>query len=358
MKYMTASTVQVALLISLGCAQAESRISPSPIMQKKPVRTLDVYFLDMEGGASTLIVTPMGQSILIDTGLLYPAHRDAARILQACSDAGLTQIDYLITTHFDYDHYGAIKEVSDNIQVLNYMDNGSVVSGRTEDALYPQATGGNAAALVPGDDIPLRNDPAGGIAPLLLHCVASGKVVEGFRGDIDAPVEGFEFHSPDTGENAKSVALVLKYGPFKFFVGGDITWNVEHHLAYPNNVIGAIDLYQISHHGLDPSNNPLLLAALSPTVCVAPNGPTKGIGSRTFSDLNSLPGVQAIYQLHYNIESGNPNTDMEYIANDSRNSICGNYIKASVDLDAGQFTMSIPANSVQCSYPILSTSGR
>ena len=321
-------------------------------------RTLDIYFLDMEGGASTLIVTPMGQSILIDTGSLYPAHRDATRILQACSDAGLTQIDYLITTHFDYDHYGAIKEVSDNIKVLNYMDNGSVVGSRTEDILYQQATGGNAKTLIPGDDIPLTNDATGGIAPLSLHCVASGKVVEGFRGDIDAPVEGFEFHSPDTGENAKSIALVLKYGSFKFFAGGDITWNVEHHLAYPNNVIGAIDLYQISHHGLDLSNNPLFLEALSPKVCIALNGPTKGIGSRTFRDVDSVPSVQAIYQLHYNIESGNPNTDSKYIANDSRDSISGNYIKASVDLDAGQFTMSIPAKNAQFSYPILSASGR
>lgn len=317
-------------------------------------RTLDIYFLDMEGGASTLIITPMGQSILIDTGSLYPVHRDATRILQACSDADLTQIDYLITTHFDYDHYGAIKEVSDNIQVLNYMDNGSVVSGREEDVLYQQATGGNATTLMPGDDIPLTN----GIAPLSLHCVASGKIIEGFRGDIDAPVEGFEFHSPDTGENAKSIALVLKYGRFKFFAGGDITWNVEHHLAYPNNVIGAIDLYQISHHGLDLSNNPLLLETLSPKVCVAPNGPTKGIGNRTFSALNSLRSVEAIYQLHYNIDSGNPNTDSKYIANDSRDSISGNYIKASVDLEAGQFTMSIPAKSIQFSYPILNTSGR
>ncbi len=200
-------------------------------------RTLDIYFLDMEGGASTLIVTPMGQSILIDTGLLYPAHRDAARILQACSDAGLTQIDYLITTHFDYDHYGAIREVSDSIEVLNYMDNGSVVSGRTEDALYRQATGDDKIKPMPGDDIPLANDPTCTIDQVSLHCVASGKAVEGFTEDIDAPVEGFELHGPDTGENAKSVALVLKYGSFKFFIGGDITWNVEHHLAHPNNVI-------------------------------------------------------------------------------------------------------------------------
>ena len=306
----------------------------------------------MEGGASTLIVTPMKQSILIDTGSFNPPHRDARRILEACSDACLAQIDYLITTHFDDDHYGGIKEVSDNIRVLNYMDNGSALGNRREDDLYRQATAGNRKTLAAGDDIPLRNDANDGGPPLSLHCVASGKVVEDFGGDIDAPVEGFEIRSPDTGENARSVALLLGYGSFEFFVGGDNTWNVEHRLAHPNNIVGTVDLYQVSHHGLDFSNNPLFLKALSPTVCVAPNGPTKGISSRTFGDLRSLSSVEAIYQLHYNTEKGNPNTDLEYIANDSRNSISGNYIKASVDPDAGQFSISIPAKGSQFSYPI------
>ena len=315
---------------------------------------LDIYFIDMEGGSSTLVVTPIGQSILIDTGSLDPPHRDATRILQVCRDANLTQIDYLITTHFDYDHYGAIKEVSDNIQVVNYMDNGSVVSGRKEDGLYQKATDDNARTLAAGENIPLKNDPNAAIPGLSLHCVASGKTVEGFSGDIDAPVEGFEIHSPDASENARSVALLLKYGSFSFFVGGDNTWNVEHHLAHPNNVVGAVDLYQVSHHGLDMSNNPLFLQALSPTVCVAPNGPTKGIDKRTFNDLRSLPSIKAIYQLHYNIKSGNPNTEMMYIANDSRDAISGKSIRASVDLDAGQFTISIPKKRVQFRYPITS----
>ncbi|RPJ36831.1 MAG: MBL fold metallo-hydrolase, partial [Planctomycetaceae bacterium] len=68
----------------------------TPARAEEP-RTLDIYFLDMVGGASTLIVTPLGESVLIDTGSLRPEHRDADRILRACQDAGLKQINYLVT---------------------------------------------------------------------------------------------------------------------------------------------------------------------------------------------------------------------------------------------------------------------
>ncbi len=65
-------------------------------------KTLDVYFIDVEGGQSTLIVTPAGQSLLVDTG--FAAHgfndtsnrgRDASRIVAASRSAGIKQIDFL-----------------------------------------------------------------------------------------------------------------------------------------------------------------------------------------------------------------------------------------------------------------------
>jgi len=89
-------------------------------------KSLNIYFLDMVGGGSTLIVTPMGESVLIDTGSLEPAHRDADRILKACQDAGIKQIDYLVTTHFHSDHFGAILEVSKRISVKCFMDKGAL----------------------------------------------------------------------------------------------------------------------------------------------------------------------------------------------------------------------------------------
>ena len=322
--------------------------------------TLDIYFLDMVGGGSTLIVTPFGESVLIDTGSLEPRHRDADRIHRACRYAGLKHIDYLITTHFDSDHYGGILELSRRIPVKCFMDKGALPpnhqqAGRSFKTLYPlyqQATKGNVTPIRAGDDVPLKNDPSGQMPPIKLHCAASEKQIEGFNGDIDMPVEGCIIKKADEDDNARSIVLVLSYGRFKFFAGGDITWNVEHHLAHPVNRVGKTDIYQVTHHGLDQSNNPLLLKALSPTVCVAMNGPRKGIQPNAFRALNSLPSVKAIYQIHYNTIYGDEgNTAEEFIAN-KKDPQKGELIKVSVDPEEGNFTVSIGVNGPKRMFPI------
>jgi beta-lactamase superfamily II metal-dependent hydrolase len=334
-------------------------LTTSCLAQDKPTKSLDIYFLDMVGGGSTLIVTPLGESVLIDTGSREPQHRDADRILKACQYAGLKQIDYLVTTHFDSDHFGGILEVSNRIPIRCFLDNGSPTPSDNPQSpnsklhqLYQQATKGTAKPIRPGDDILLKNDPNGQFPQIKLHCIAAGKQIEGFSGDIDAPVEGFEMKKPDNSENARSVALVLHYGKFDFFAGGDITLNVEQHLAHPVNRVGQIDLYQVTHHGLDQSNNPLLVKTLSPTVCVAMNGPRKGIDPRTFKTLKELPSVKAIYQIHYNTQYGEAgNTAPEFIANldDPKK---GELIKASVFPDKGVFTISIGPTGPQRPYEI------
>jgi beta-lactamase superfamily II metal-dependent hydrolase len=328
-----------ALCLAIAAAPANAQAN----------RNLDIYFLDMAGGGSTLIVTPLAESVLLDTGSLEPQHRDADRIIRACRDAGLKQIDYLVTTHFDSDHFGAILEVSQRIPVKCFVDKGSLPpAGQNSNwfkrlyPLYQQATKGQVKTLQAGEDIPLKNDPGGKIPPIKLHCVASEKKIEGFEGDIDAPVAGCQIRKPDTSDNARSIALVLTCGEFQFFAGGDITWNVEHHLAHPVNRIGNVDLYQVTHHGLDLSNNPLLLKALSPTVCVAMNGPRKGIEPNTFKALNALPSIKAIYQIHYNTQYGDAgNTEPEFIANPKEDPKEGQYIKVSVHPENGNCTISI-----------------
>jgi len=318
---------------------------------------LDIYFLDMAGGGSTLIVTPLGESVLIDTGSLEPKHRDADRIERACKHAGLKRIDYLVTTHFDVDHYGGILELSKRIPIKRFIDSDTPPvryekrqRSKTLSPLYEQATKGKTKLLAAGEGIPLKN-PAKG-PQIKLHCVASQKRIEGFNGNIDAAVEGCEIRKPDTSNNAHSIALVLTYGDFRFFAGGDITWNVEHHLAHPVNRIGKVDLYQITHHGLDQSNNTILLKALAPTVAVAMNGTRKGVQPRTFKDLNALPSLKAIYQIHYNTQYGDAgNPPPGFVANkDNPNQ--GEYIKACVNPKEGTFTLQIGPEGKQRIYAI------
>ena len=329
--------------------------------QDSTQKSLDIYFLDMVGGGSTLIVTPVGESVLIDTGSREPMHRDADRIFKACQDAGLKQIDYLITTHFHLDHFGGILELSKRIPIKCFMDKGAPPPADEQDSdwfrelypLYQQATKNNVEPLRAGDDVPLKNDSNGKIPPVKLHCVASEAKIEGFDGNIDAPVAGFVIRIPDISDNARSIALVLTYGKFVFFAGGDITWNVEHYLAHPVNRIGKIDLYQVTHHGLDQSNNPLLLKALNPTVCVAMNGPRKGIQPNAFKAMKVLTSVKAIYQIHYNTQYGDAgNAAPEFISNPKENPKEGRYIKASVYAEKGIFTVSIGLNGPVRTYPI------
>src|SRR6202795_5273589 len=86
----------------------------SVVAQAGPTRTtLDIYGIDVEGGNSVLFVTPSGESVLIDTGNVAPGDvRDAGRIIAAAKDAGITQIDHLITTHWHPDHFGGMTELA------------------------------------------------------------------------------------------------------------------------------------------------------------------------------------------------------------------------------------------------------
>ncbi|HPI72024.1 MAG TPA: MBL fold metallo-hydrolase [bacterium] len=314
---------------------------------------LTFYFLDMVGGGSTLIVTPIGESLLIDTGSLEPQGRDDGRILQACRDAGLQRIDHLITTHFHSDHFGALWPVVQQIAVKNFYDKGSPGPEqeqrserfRTLYPLYQQATGGRAHTLRLGDVIPLQDQR------IELRVVAAEKKVLGFCGDIDAAAPGFEPAPPDHSDNGRSIALLLAWGDFRCFLGGDITRNVEYHLVSPVNQLGQVDLYQVTHHGLDLSNHPELIRAIQPVVAVVMNGPQKGPGPQTFAALQSQASLQGLYQLHYNTQHGDKgNAPMAAIANPTGDGP-GNYVRVTVDEKAKEMSVQIGAHGKVVRHP-------
>src|SRR5438105_12081016 len=144
----TTLTAVSALLLSIAAATAQPRTN------------LDIYVVDVEGGNATLFVTPAGESVLIDTGNLNGAPRDAGRIMDAVRDAHLTQIDHLILTHYHADHFGGMEELSKQIPIREFIDHGRNVQPGVgadwERDVYPKLYA-NAKHTVakPGDRIQL-----------------------------------------------------------------------------------------------------------------------------------------------------------------------------------------------------------
>ncbi len=325
--------------------------------------TLDIYWIDMEGGAGTLIVTPAGESVLVDTGnpgRTNQTDSSAARIHAAATKAGVSKIDYLILTHFHGDHYGGAADLARLMPIGVVLDNG--IPDHDSDGVtnndqrfarsiqpYRDFKADRRAIMNPGEVIPLK--PSSDTVPLSFYCVGTRKQ---YVVPPNTPPNPFcadaTQHAVDTTDNANSIVMLLKFGPFKFFIGGDLTWNMEGNLVCPANPVGTVDLYQVDHHGLNLSNNPLLVRSLSPTVSVMSNGPRKGANPETIATLRSVPSIQTMWQIHSNTLGGADfNTDGQYIANIPAK--CdGNYIKCSVDPSGKSYTVSIPATGVSKTY--------
>ena len=327
-----------ALSFAAHAAERESRDS------------LDLYWIDVEGGAATVIITPAGESVLIDTGM--PGERDPKRIVKAAREAGLKQIDHLIMTHFHIDHFGGAADVAKELPIIALYDNGipeKNPDNPNDNALweqwikpYREMKVGKRVVVKPGDTIPLKHTP--GLPQLSLRCLAGMQsLIEAQTKKPGVDCEQLTEKPKDTSDNANSLVFVLQYGDFDMFDGGDLTWNTEAKLVCPENILSTVDIYDVNHHGLDVSNNPLLVKTLAPTVAIMSNGTTKGCGAQTYTTLKNTSSIQAIYQIHKNLRpDSESNTAPELIANLEKN-CAANPIKVSVAKDGSKYTVSIPA---------------
>jgi competence protein ComEC len=309
-------------------------------------RGLDIYFVDTEGGAATLIVTPLGESTLIDCG--NPGARDAERIHQAATQAGLKAIDHLIITHWHVDHYGGVERLSQLMPIRRFYDHGIPTSVAEDPKNFPlliqaykRASHGESRTLKPGDEIALKQ-VAGNPAFRLICLCGSGEVLTDPPGAPVNPVA--KEHQPqpdDPSDNARSLGFLLSYGRFRFLDLGDLTWNIEYKLVHPSDKIGLVDVYQSTHHGLPISNNPVVIKTVEPRVAVFNNGPRKGGDPGVIATLRRLPQIKAIYQLHRNVTAGSQeNTDPEFIANADEN--CrGEFIHLAVAPDSRSYTVTV-----------------
>ena len=278
-----------------------------PLATAQAQETLEIYFIDVEGGGATLFVSPSGESLLIDTGNGgQNAARDAGRIMDAMQNADVADIDHLITTHWHGDHYGAMQELASKVPVRHFIDHGPTVesSAAAADFLsttYPVLYRATARTVVtPGDRI--------AVAGVLVTVLASGKRVMDRAlpggGEPNPYCAGFVPQAEDNGENAQSVGILAQFGEFRVLHLGDLTVNTEFELMCPANPIGTVDLFVVSHHGQPISNAEVLVHAIESRVAIMNNGTRKGGQPEAMQVLYSAPGLEDLWQLHFSQLSG------------------------------------------------------
>ncbi len=304
---LTLSAAWICTLASVLCA--------APLASKE--RTLRIYSIDVEGGQATLVVTPDGQSVLVDTGWPGFAGRDASRIVMAAQEAGVKRIDYLIITHFHMDHVGAVAELAQRIPIGTFIDHGPSVEANVEaKKLYAGyesvASKGKRLTVKPGEKLPLS-----GVGVQIL--TANGDHIDSAlpgAGQPNPVCEEVKPQGADASENARSVGFLLTYGKFRFLDLGDLTWDKELDLMCPSNRIGTVDVFLVSHHGMNISNSPALVWAIRPRVAIMNNGAQKGGSPEAWSIVEKSPGLEDLWQLHF-AQGGGPehNVAEKFIAN-------------------------------------------
>ena len=308
--------------------------------------TLDIYWIDVEGGAATLIVTPSNESILMDAGWPRSDERDAQRIQAAMTDAGIDRLNYFITSHFHTDHVGGLTALANRVVIDQFIDHGDSVEDNPELwNPYLAVVGGKRRSVTAGDTLPLHGME-------FMFVTSNGQTIPesllptGPNALCDAvlPTE------PDMGENGRSVGYLLSLGPFQFLNLGDLTVDRQHTLACPMNKLGTVDLLQVPHHGNGLA--PELLWALMPQVTISSQGPHKGGSADGFEVISQIPGIEDMWQVHRALDTDDAhNTEARLIANHTDEDEClGHWLKATIRQDGQSYTVLNGRNNSRQSY--------
>lgn len=318
-RYRRACALAFAFAAAAPAASAQTPTPAAAARRASPAaaRPLDIYVADTEGGKAALYISPSGETVLIDTG--NPGERDLERILEMLKAAGVSRIDYLISTHYHVDHIGGLQALAARIPIAHFMDHGPNSESPEQlagfrpayEALYAKA---KHTVLKPGDRVPVagldwRIVTSAGRA-ITAPLAGAGRANPGCAAAERRP----ERASPD--DNAHSVGSVITHGRFRALDLGDLLWNKELDLVCPRNMIGTVDLYMVTHHGVPTSGAPALVHAVRPRAAVMQNGTRKGGAAVAFQTLRASPGLEDIWTLHWSHAGGiEHNSAGAFIAN-------------------------------------------
>lgn len=300
-------------------------------------KTLQIYFVDVEGGQATLFVTPNRESLLIDTGWPDNDGRDADRIVAAARSAGISKIDYVLITHFHNDHVGGAPQLAERIPVKTFIDHGDNRENTDQPTVqvwqaYQKLRSSEKYDHIlakPGLVLPLRGMEA--------------TIVSSDGNLIAAPLPGAGQQNPvcrnaeqypaDQTENLRSVGTLVTFGKLRILDLGDLTRDKEMGLMCPVNKLGKVDIYIVSHHGWYQSGSPAFVYGITPRVAIMDNGAKKGGTPSAWDILKKSPGLEDLWQLHFSEEGGAAhNVSAELIAN-PEGPDAANYLKLTAEPD-------------------------
>jgi beta-lactamase superfamily II metal-dependent hydrolase len=320
----------------------------APSAQQPADNTLDVYFIDVEGGHATLYVSPSRESMLVDAG--YPGFegRDAGRIAAAVKDAALTRIDYLVVTHYHSDHVGGVPQLAQRVPIRTFVDHGPTSERGNQAAFYETyVQTRNKGVHLPvraGDRIPVNG--------------INVQVLASAGGLLSVPLEGgggpnplcadFKPMRDETSDDAHSVGTLVTHGRFRLINLGDLSWNQEYGLVCPTNRVGTVDVLLASQHGDDEAGSATFVHAIRPRVAVTSNGPKKAVVQPIIRTLRASPGIEGVWQLHQSFLGTQENVDEPFIANIGE-ADAGHWLKLSARAD-GSFTMTNGRTGVTRTY--------
>ena len=313
--------------------------------------TLDIYVVDTEGGKAVILLTPDGETMLVDAGYPTPDDRDTSRIVEAAQAAGIKQFDYIVVTHYDADHSGNVPQLDARIPGKVFVDHGEPPATLKPESRtryyepYVKAIGQRQRMSVkPGDVISMDG--------LKITVVTAGGRA------ISQPLPGAGQPNPlapaqrptyqERDDNAGSVGLLYQFGPFRMLDLADLLSSIEHDLVCPKNLVGTVDLFMVSHHGFNVSNAKFLVHAVRPKAAILNNGTRKGGSPETLDILKSSPGLSDLWQLHYAPAGGEKNAPPDFIAN-PKDPCEAKLIQVTVQRD-GTFTITNTRNAFSKTY--------